>query len=303
MPCAASIDTTDCASSRSVVERIVSSVEVLTFGDAPRSWVRQLRCAHLRAVSEHVLVAEQRAFDQLPAGATHLTLGTTGVRDLTSLLRHTKTLEVLTLDDVAVTDLSVLARLPRLRTVALYDCRQLRDHAVLGQLPRLETLTVGYCWAGARLPLRGLDAIVGAKRLRALTLFGWTRRTELSFLRELTGLRSLAVSSGWVDARWLSGLRQLRALWLTSTHTDDLRPLAKLKQLEDLWVQDCGVRDVRPLGALTRLTRLLLDDNRITDASPLATCRRLERLQLEGNPLRLPPAIMRLPRLETLTPR
>lgn len=109
------------------------------------------------------------------------------------------------------------------------------------------------------------------------------------------------MSSGWVEATWLSGLRHLRALWLTRTHTMDLRPLARLEQLEDLWALACGVRDVRPLASLTRLTRLLLDDNRITEASPLAKCRRLVRLQFAGNPVRLPESVTQLPRLETVT--
>lgn len=249
------------------------------------------------------LLTTQADFESLPRGATTLTLCTAGIGDLEPVLRHAKTLEALQLDDTAVTDLSVLEQLPQLRSVSLYDCRLLRDQTALGRLRRLESLTVGFCWSGARLPLHGLEAIVALKRLRALSLFGWTRRTELSFLAKLTGLRSLAVSSGWVDARWLTGLRHLRALWLTSTHTSDVRPLAKLKQLEDLWVQACGVRDVRPLASLTRLTRLLLDDNRITDASPLAKCRRLVRLQLDRNPVQLPESIKRLPHLETLTPR
>lgn len=248
------------------------------------------------------LLTSQSDFETLPRGETSLTLCTSGIGDLGPVLRHAKTLEALQLDDTAVTDLGVLTRLPRLRSLALYDCRLVRDQTPLARVPRLESLTVGFCWSGARLPLHGLDAIVGSKRLRALSLFGWTRRTELSFLAKLTKLRSLAVSGGWVDARWVSGLRQLRALWLTSTHTNDLRPLAKLTRLEDLWVQACGVRDVHPLGSLTRLTRLLLDDNRITDASPLAKCRRLVRLQLGGNPVTLPQSIIRLPQLETLTP-
>jgi internalin A len=249
------------------------------------------------------LLITQAELEQLPPSATNLTLCTSGISDLEPVLRHAKTLEALQLDDTGVTDLAVLTRLPRLRSLSLYDCRLLRDQSALGQLRQLESLTVGFCWSGARLPLHGLEAIAGSKRLRSLSLFGWTRRTELAFLRKLTGLRSLAVSGGWVDARWLSGLRHLRALWLTRTHTMDLRPLAKLEQLEDLWVQACGVRDVRPLGALTRLTRLLLDHNRITDASPLARCRRLVRLQLDGNPVRLPPSVTQLPHLETVTPR
>lgn len=247
------------------------------------------------------LLTAQDELEHSKRGQTNLTLCTAGIHDLTPLLRHAKTLEALQLDDTAVTDLSVLTRLPRLRSLSLYDCRLLRDQSVLGQLRGLESLTVGFCWSGARLPLRGLDAIVALPRLRALSLFGWTRRTELSFLGRLTPLRSLAVSGGWVDARWLSGLRQLRALWLTRTHTVDVRPLAKLRHLEDLWVQECGVRDVRPLGALTGLKRLLLDHNRITDASSLAKCRRLVRLQLEGNPVRLPESVTQLPDLETVT--
>lgn len=246
-----------------------------------------------------MLVARQHALARLPRTLTRLTLATGGITDLRPLLRLEK-LEWLVLDDTAASNFAVLPGLRGLRSLSLYDNAGLADLGFLGSFDQLVDLTVGNCWAGARLPVRGLAS--APRGLRTLQLFGSTRSDALACLATLTKLEKLVVYSGHVDARWLAPLSKLEQLTLTATRTDSLFPLRALTRLRWLSITQGQVRDVSPLASLQWLETLLLSRNIIEDAAPLTRLQRLKRLELDHNRLpHLPRAMRALRRLEVLS--
>ena len=85
------------------------------------------------------------------------------------------------------------------------------------------------------------------------------------------------------DISALSGLTNLRVLWLGFNSITDISALAGLTNLTNLQLLENNVTDISPMAGLTNLTRLDLGDNNITDVSPLAGLTNLEHLELQIN--------------------
>jgi len=87
------------------------------------------------------------------------------------------------------------------------------------------------------------------------------------------------------DLSPLTGLTNLKKLWLGNTQVSDLSPLKGLTNLVFLYLSDTEVRDLSPLEDLTILNILFLSETQVTDLSPLEGLRNLEYLNLEGTPV------------------
>jgi len=84
------------------------------------------------------------------------------------------------------------------------------------------------------------------------------------------------------DVTPLSGLTNLKWLFLNGTQVSDVTPLSGLTNLEQLNLGDTQVRDVTALAGLTSLERLSLAYTPVSDVTALAGLTSLEVLYLNG---------------------
>ncbi|MFK7905225.1 MAG: COR domain-containing protein [Chitinophagales bacterium] len=107
-------------------------------------------------------------------------------------------------------------------------------------------------------------------------------------LSGLTQLRTLYLGSNQIsDIGKLSGLTQLRTLYLGSNQISDIGNLSVLTQLEILDLSDNEISDIGNLSVLTQLQILGLSKNRISEVNlPFLHCfKELNELELHGNPI------------------
>ena len=148
--------------------------------------------------------------------------------------------------------------------------------------------------SGDKLPVTFGDANLEAEILQALSIsedsitVGEARGvvalqivdvivTDLDGLQYFTSLETLRISGGYdgqtaLDLTPLSGLVNLRELYLDGAGIVDLTPLAGLENLTVLQVYDNFIDDLGPLADLANLDTLYLYNNEITDLG-LATSR------------------------------
>jgi len=110
------------------------------------------------------------------------------------------------------------------------------------------------------------------------------RNEEIIPLRYMTNLTELHIpqSSNISDLTPISGLVNLRVLYLVGNNISDLTPISGLTNLRELWLIENNIRDLTPLMPLTNLTRLYLGRNQITDLGPLRSMTNLRYLGLSG---------------------
>lgn len=108
--------------------------------------------------------------------------------------------------------------------------------------------------------------------------------SDLKSLSGLIELRKLWLGGNQISELWpLSELILLRMLSLGGNQISNLDPLSKLLELRKLWL---GGNQISKLGALAnflKLNELLLGGNQISDLSPLSELKQLQKLSLEGN--------------------
>ena len=80
----------------------------------------------------------------------------------------------------------------------------------------------------------------------------------------------------------LTGLANLKALYLSNTSLSDASPLAELSQLLHLDLSGTPIRDLSPLAGLTKLTRLELGLTAVSDISALSSLTQLTGLTIFG---------------------
>jgi Leucine-rich repeat (LRR) protein len=198
-------------------------------------------------------------------------LRSSGVRDLTPLVHHRRTLWALDLCHTKV-----------------------RDVGAVGRLERLERLYL------RGTPVRDLSPVARCRRLRELDI----RETPVRSLRplsRLTALELLALRDNPVrDLRPLSRLRNLTVLYLNGTEVRDLSPLRRLHHLEVLGLTRTRVRDLSPLARLRRLQIVYLADTRVESLRPLRRHRELRVLGLSGTRVRDLSPVRGMKALETL---
>lgn len=106
--------------------------------------------------------------------------------------------------------------------------------------------------------------------------------TECEFLKEMPKLRELSIKCG--DARafsLLSGLENLKVLWILDNETVDGEQLASLTGLQELRVSVVGKEGLEALAGLSHLKTLSIDISSysfdsVLDLSPLAALKELE---------------------------
>ena len=134
---------------------------------------------------------------------------------------------------------------------------------------------------------------------------------NLTGLEHARNLQILYLGGDIVDGQWvssnaisdvspLSGLTQLRELYLDTNSISDVLPLSGLTQLTELYLSDNNISDVLPLSGLTQLTELDLSKNNISDVSPLSRLTQLRTLDLFENNISDVSPLSRLTQLRTL---
>lgn len=83
----------------------------------------------------------------------------------------------------------------------------------------------------------------------------------------------------------LSGLTELKQLYLSSNRVSDISALGGMTKLEKLMLGSNRISDVSALAGLANLERLRFDWNRVSDVSALADLKNLRYLQISRNHL------------------
>ncbi len=108
------------------------------------------------------------------------------------------------------------------------------------------------------------------------------------------------VDKGLTDLTPLSGLTNLRRLYLDYNDVDDLSPLADLTRLQVLWLDDNALTDLSAVAGMTHLLWLQAGDNPLSDLGPLSSLVHLRRLWLGGDAITDVSALAGLTRLHKL---
>ena len=147
---------------------------------------------------------------------------------------------------------------------------------------------IRHCWQ--RTGPKGVDA-PGIVRPQALNFDGLAMDGFLQTMPELTANFDHVTELSLADVR------------MRSEHLGFLRPFRQLRQLN--MAGNYLTEFPAEIGNLRMLTTLMLNDNHIrlteTGVARLRDLTRLHLLRLSNNPLRLPPDISRMPRLQALT--
>ena len=240
---------------------------------------------------------------RLLAAARHIkqltTLGSEGVvADLSFLYGFDSSLKRLHVNSESG-DLSPLAtRAESLKGLRLATRAAVQDLAPLLRLRQLEELTL-------LSRLTDLAFVRDLPGLRSLHLGGLTHVTDLSPLRAQTRLEGLGVDEcpALTDLRVLPPLDRITDLSLKRSALGSGLPelVERAPMIRDLQLnRSTWVEDIEPLGALP-LTRLSLWSCRmVTDFSPLARMRGLTFLDLEDTNIGDLTPIAEMPELETL---
>ena len=224
------------------------------------------------------------------------------VQDL-SPLRNLTNLKRLVLNlDFDVKDLSPLAGLTQLEELQLYSSSNnstmsgLRDLSALAGMTKLTTL---------RLDLGGVrdfSPLAGLTQLQELSFYGDYIAEDLSFLRNMTQLKTLDLGGGdqggpvLPDLTDLSGLTSLTSLRLDLSMASfhGLEPLANLRELQ-LYGSNSTYTDVDAMAGLTELITLRLPYRSNNDSLPpvnldgLENLTQLQTLEINSAPESLEP--------------
>jgi hypothetical protein len=211
------------------------------------TWLRVVNAPGLNDISSlpSMPALQSVAFESCPEAA-----------DMESLLNcgqlHSLTGENFTLREAR----TLLAELEKLRDFGIRRCRAMHSLSDLGTHDKLLGLRLDACGQ--------LSSLSGLSDLPVLTDLTFMDCPELSISGPYlanSGLRSLTLRwCGEVsNLEALSGMHELRRLYLQGLDIDDLSPLAGLDKLRSLAVVDCeSVEDLSPLAGLPSLQHLSL---------------------------------------------
>ncbi|MBC2262500.1 KxYKxGKxW signal peptide domain-containing protein [Listeria sp. FSL L7-0091] len=101
-------------------------------------------------------------------------------------------------------------------------------------------------------------------------VYGVTNLSGMEHLINLTHV-NLGGSNQISDISPLSGLVNLRELWLDHSQISDISPLSGLVNLRELYLNNNQISDISPLSGLVNLNWLVLDRNQISDISSLSS--------------------------------
>ena len=235
---------------------------------------------------EHLSIWSNRVSDLSPlSGLTsleYLAFTRNGVSDLSPLTGLTS-LEQLFAEANNISDLRPLRDLAALTRLYL-GINRIVDLSPLSGLSALEELTLSVN------PVANVEPLSPLTALRYLSMYGLEAVEDLSFLTGMAELRSLYVDSTSVkDLAPMAGLRKLELLSVGETEVEDLSPLAELTSLRRLFIHSLSV-DLQPLAGLASLEAVWQTNWRTADARPkvdIAPLAGLANLQtLAASPLR-----------------
>ncbi len=196
------------------------------------------------------------------------------------------------------TDYSFLSYCKELESINISENSECRDYVFLKQLPKLEKFSfeqgiiddisvLSELTSLKELELRSITTKIDPDYLWKETFdpetgkgytieelgYDETSITDISFVSNLTGLKSLTISSCLVrDIEPLSGLTNLNFLDLSYNGISDITPLSALPQLEYINLTQNVVSDLTPLSGLDpeKVDRVMLDlCESVTDWSTL----------------------------------
>lgn len=205
-----------------------------------------------------------------------LSLGYGAFEEL-SALKKLKNLRELTIDNHYLKDISALKSLKKLGSLTLSRTEEVKG-GDLAALKQLTSLTLNNC------QMRDFDSVSKLDGLKTLSVTGLTGISVTRFydaIAHMTGLTALAlcdVSIGSCD--FLSGLTELRELYLIMCGVEELSGLKKLKKLETLCLSYNKIADISALKGLKKLTVLELAQNEIEDISAVSGLTELKTLNL-----------------------
>ena len=123
--------------------------------------------------------------------------------------------------------------------------------------------------------------------------------TGLEFATQMTNL--LLVKNQLTDIEPISGLQNLRYVYINNNLVSNVSPLSGLTGLLHLNIHENMIQDVSGLSALVNLTLLDIHDNQITDISALLGMTQLNKLIVQQNDIDDVSALAQMTQLETLS--
>lgn len=191
---------------------------------------------------------------------------------LSSTLRHLR-LQQWTTDDLQrIAALSTAGELQALRRLSLalpptpihemVDLQPLECFVQLTQLELVDVLFEELSPLSALTALEKLDLSLAHRGKRLVARRHVRHHTTFDFLARLEKLQELTLTGrvDFKDASVLSGLVEMRKLWLGATKVEDVAPIAGLTSLELLDLSSTPVTNVEALETLEKLEEVWLPD-------------------------------------------
>jgi internalin A len=243
--------------------------------------------------------------ETVDVNATELDLTSKYVNDIREL-RYLTNLVTLNLKYTGVTDVSVLKELTNLRYVdvtftPLYQSQVDELREALPNCTIEFNDGIGDKTTSSEQPL---TITIGGKtvdvNVTQLDLAGKSIK-DISKLSGLTNLKGLWLEDNNItDIRALSGLTNLTKLYLTGNPISDISVLGGLTNLSGLWMDDNSINDIGALSGLANLSILVLDGNDVSDISALSGLINITWLGLGNNNISDISALRELTKLDTL---
>ncbi len=156
--------------------------------------------------------------------------------------------------------------------------------------------------------IRDLTGLQFAANLRDLRLgdWSWKKKNQISDLTPISGLINLRElwldENPIVDFAPLKGLKNLAKLVFRITPVSDLSPLAGLTNLRTMYFNVTkNISDLSPLAGLVNLRTMHFSDGNVSDLSPLAGLTNLDDLLIFSSPISDLSSLAGLTSLERIT--
>ncbi|SCB86553.1 leucine-rich repeat domain-containing protein [Bacillus mycoides] len=121
-------------------------------------------------------------------------------------------------------------------------------------------------------------------KIKTLTIYSGEGINEIAGLEYMINLEKLTLrESNVTDISFISELRHLKYLDLSSNPIESIQPVSKLENLDMLFLRDNKIADLTPLSQMKKIKILDLIGNNIKDLTPLFTVLSLEEVYLANN--------------------
>lgn len=178
--------------------------------------------------------------------------------------------------DTEVDCQDIAKKLPQLQKLVIISS----DVANPESLSKLKDLTqLGLYGCGGTDDLSFMKNIKGLKKLSLSYLYRTSKRDVYEAVEGMTGLESLSITQmGLKNCDFVYDLRELKELTLMINDISDISGLKKLTKLETLNLYGNKVTNTAPLKDLTNLKSINLNDNNVISLKPFEKMTKLEYL-------------------------